>query len=172
MHRPRLTNSPLGMSRMQPPCGLSGRQPSRTSVVPSAVTISAGDYDRLAWVATVGSQSPYDHPAAAMLANELIRATVLTPRAIPPFVVTMHSRLEYRDDVTWHIRCATLVYPSETDGAAGRLSVLSPEGAALIGLSEGQSITWRTPQGWRSLTLLRVLHQPHGRFVEPWQDLS
>jgi regulator of nucleoside diphosphate kinase len=35
--------------------------------------------------------------------------------------------------------------------------VLSPEGAALIGLGEGQSITWRTPKGWCSLTLLRVL---------------
>jgi regulator of nucleoside diphosphate kinase len=136
------------------------------------VTISARDYDRLAWVATVGSQSPYDHPAAAMLAKELIRATVLTPRAIPPSVATMHARLEYRDDVTWDVRCATLVYPSETDGAADRLSVLSPDGAALIGLREGQSITWRTPKGWRSLTLLRVLYQPLGRFVEPWRELS
>jgi regulator of nucleoside diphosphate kinase len=136
------------------------------------VTISASDYDRLAWVATVGSQSPYDYPAAAMLANELIRATVLTPRAIPPSVATMHSRLEFRDDVTWEVRCATLVYPSETDGVVDRISVLSADGAALIGLSAGQSITWRTPTGWRSLTLLRVLYQPHGRFVEPWTELS
>ncbi len=136
------------------------------------VTISTGDYDHLVWVATVGSQSPYDHPTAAMLARELRRATVLTPRAIPPSVATMHARLEYRDDVTRDIRRATLVYPGETGGATDRISVLSPEGAALVGLSEGQSITWRTPKGWRSLTLLRVLHQPHGRFVEPWREPS
>ena len=54
-----------------------------------------------------------------MLANELIRATVLTPRDIPASVATMHSRLEFRDDVTWDVRCATLVYPDEDDGEAG-----------------------------------------------------
>ena len=107
-----------------------------------------------------------------MLADELIRATVLTPRALPPSVATLHSRLEYRDDTTRDIRGATLVYPDEDNGDAVRVSVLSPEGAALIGLSAGQSITWRTPKGWRSLTLLRVLYQPHGRFVEPWRELS
>jgi regulator of nucleoside diphosphate kinase len=136
------------------------------------LTISTGDYDHLVWVATVGSQSPYDHPTAAMLARELRRATVLTPRAIPPSVATMHARLEYRDDVTRDIQRATLVYPGETFGALDRISVLSPDGAALIGLSEGQSITWQMPKRWRSLTLLHVLHQPHGRFVDPWRELS
>ncbi|WP_457092261.1 GreA/GreB family elongation factor [Microvirga sp. P5_D2] len=136
------------------------------------VTISTGDYDRLAFLASFSMNSPQDRPAAAMLANELIRATVLTPRAIPPCVATMHSGLEYRDDVTLDIRCATLVFPDEDDREADCVSVLSPEGAALIGLSEGQSIAWRTSKGWRSLTLLRVLYQPHGRFVKPWRELS
>jgi regulator of nucleoside diphosphate kinase len=136
------------------------------------VTISAGDYDRLAFLASFGLNSQQDRSAAAMLANELIRATILTPRAIPSSVATMHSRLEFRDDVTWDVRRATLVYPDEDDGEADSISVLSSEGAALIGLREGQSITWRTPKGWRSLTLLRVLYQPHGRFVEPWRELS
>ncbi len=136
------------------------------------LTISTGDYDRLAFLASFGLSNRRDRPAAAMLANELIRATVLTPRAIPPFVATMHSRLEFRDDVTWTVRRATLVYPDEDSGEADCVCVLSSEGAALIGLSEGQSITWRMPNGWRSVTLLRVLHQPHGRFVEPWTELS
>jgi regulator of nucleoside diphosphate kinase len=136
------------------------------------VMISAGDYDRLAFFASFGLNNPQDRSAAAMLANELIRATVVTPRALPSSVATMRSRLEYRDDVTWEVRCATLVYPGEDDGEADCIPVLSPEGAALIGLSEGRSITWRTAKGWRSLTLLRVLYQPHGRFVEPWREIS
>jgi regulator of nucleoside diphosphate kinase len=136
------------------------------------VTISTGDYDWLAFLASFGLNFEQDRPAAAMLANELLRATVVTPCAMPPFVATMHSRLEFRDDVTWNVRRATLVFPDEDDGATDRVSVLSPEEAALIGLSEGQSITWRTSKGWRSLTLLRVLHQPQGRFVEPWRELS
>jgi regulator of nucleoside diphosphate kinase len=136
------------------------------------VTISTGDYDRLAFVAAFGLNFQQDRPAAAMLADELIRARVVTPRAIPPSVVTMHSRIEFRSDVISDVQCATLVYPRETNGKPNRISVLSPEGAALIGLSEGQSITWRASKGWRSLTLLRVLYQPHGRFVEPWRELS
>jgi regulator of nucleoside diphosphate kinase len=136
------------------------------------LTISTGDYDRLAFLASFGLNSQQDRPAATLLADELIRATVVTPRAIPPFVATMHSRLEFRDDVTRDVRYATLVFPDEDDGDADCVSVLSSEGAALIGLSAGQSIAWRTPKGWRSLTLLRVLHQPHGRFVEPWRELS
>ena len=136
------------------------------------VTISTGDYDRLAFLASFGLNFQQDRPAAAMLASELLRATVVTPCAVPPFVATMHSRLEFRDDVTWDIRCATLVFPDEDDGEVDRVSVLSPEGAALLGLSEGQSITWRTQKGWRSLTLLRVLHQPHALFVEPGREPS
>jgi regulator of nucleoside diphosphate kinase len=131
------------------------------------LTISTGDFDRLAFLASFGLNFQQDRPAAAMLANELLRATVVTPCAIPPFVATMHSRLGFRDDATWDVRCVTLVYPEEDDGEVDRVSVLSLEGEAPIGLSEGQSITWRTPNGLRSLTLLRVLHQPHGRFVEP-----
>jgi regulator of nucleoside diphosphate kinase len=132
------------------------------------VTISIGEYDRLAFLALNSQQ---DRPAAAMLANELLRATVVTPCAMPSFVVKMHSRLEYCDDATRDIRCATLVFPDEDDGEADRVSVLSPDDAALIGLSEGQSITWRTLKGWRSLTLLRVLQQLHGRSVEPQREL-
>ncbi len=75
------------------------------------LTISASDYDRLAFLASFGLNSQQDRSAAAMLANELIRATILTPRAIPPSFATMHARLEFRDDVTWDVRRATLVYP-------------------------------------------------------------
>lgn len=131
-----------------------------------AVMISAGDYDRLAWVATAGADNPHHRTAAEMLANELIRATILTDRAIPRSVATMHSRLEFRDDVTLEIQRGTLVYPNEADGEPSRISVLSAVGAALVGLRERQSITWRTSRGRRSLTLLRVLSQPHGRFAE------
>jgi regulator of nucleoside diphosphate kinase len=136
------------------------------------LTISTGDYDRLAFLASFGLNSQQNRSAASMLANELIRATILAPRAIPPSVATMHARLEFRDNVTWDARRATLVYPDEDDAEADSISVLSSEGAALIGLCEGQSITWRTSKGWRSLTLLRVLYQPHGRFVAPSIEIS
>ncbi|AWM87120.1 nucleoside diphosphate kinase regulator [Microvirga sp. 17 mud 1-3] len=153
-----------------PPITFASYDSNQESLPP--VTISADDYDRLAFLASFGLNFEQDRSAAAMLADELIRATVVTPGDIPPSVATMHARVEFRDDVTGDVRSATLVYPDEDDGELDRVSVLSPEGAALIGLGEGQSITWRTPKGWRSLTLLRVLYQPHGHFVEPWREVS
>jgi regulator of nucleoside diphosphate kinase len=63
--------------------------------------------------------------------------------------------------VTGVVRRLTLVYRGEDDPERGLHSVLTPVGAALIGLTEGQSIRWETLKGsWRSLTLLRVVYQP------------
>ncbi len=40
-----------------------------------------------------------------------------------------------------------LVFPAEADIAAGKVSVLTPVGAALIGLSKGESIAWTARDG-------------------------
>jgi regulator of nucleoside diphosphate kinase len=111
----------------------------------------------------VAAQPPHPRAAvAAWLAEELDRATVVPPEVVPAQVVTMHTRVAYRDDVTDHVRRATLVFPGEEDASGPALSVLSPVGAALLGLSEGQSIRWRTASGgFRGVTVLRVLFQPY-----------
>lgn len=121
--------------------------------------------DLLALQEVVGATRAADPRAAvaAWLAEELDRAAVVAPEVLPPRVVTMHAQVSYRDDVTDHVGRVTLVYPGEEDAEAQWVSVLSPVGAALIGLSEGQSIRWRTPSGgFRGLTVLRVLSQPYG----------
>ena len=124
------------------------------------ITISTIDYDRLTWIATAGVNGQAD-TVAEMLADELERAKIVTPGAIRPDVVTMHSEVEYQDKVTGEVRRITLVYPGEGDPDAGRVSVLTPVGAALIGLSEGQSMEWQGPTGgWRKVTVRRVHFQP------------
>jgi regulator of nucleoside diphosphate kinase len=96
-----------------------------------------------------------------MLADELSRAMIAAPGAIRPDIVTMHSEAEYQDEVTGDVRRATLVYPGEEDLDAGRISVLTPVGAALIGLSEGQSMEWLgLTGGRRKVTVRRVRFQP------------
>jgi regulator of nucleoside diphosphate kinase len=99
------------------------------------ITIPATDYDRLARIATAGVHNQR-YTVAEMLADELDRAMIAAPGAIRPDIVTMHSEVEYRDDVTGQNRRVTLVYPGEEDSDNGRVSVLTPVGAALIGLSE------------------------------------
>jgi regulator of nucleoside diphosphate kinase len=124
------------------------------------ITIFAMDYDRLIWIATAGVDSQVDR-IAEMLAEELERAEIATPGAIRPDVVTMHSEVEYQDNVTGEVRRITLVYPGEERPDTGRGSVLTQVGAALIGLSEGQSMEGQGPTGGRrGLTVRRVHFQP------------
>lgn len=118
-----------------------------------SIAMSAADYERLAELARVAARQ---FPAAEFLAQELERAEIVTDRPLRG-VVQMGSRVRYRDDVTRQERVVELVYPAQADIAEGRVSVLTPVGAALIGLSVGQSITWRLPNGGvRSLTVLEV----------------
>ena len=48
---------------------------------------------------------------------------------------------------TGQARRVTLVYTVEADTDLGRVSVLTPVGAALIGLAAGQSIDWTARDG-------------------------
>ena len=95
------------------------------------------------------------------LRAELERANVVADESMPDGIVTMNSRVTYRDEQTGENRSVELVYPDEADSAAGRISVLAPVGAALLGLSIGQEIEWDFPNGSvRLLTVVSVIQPP------------
>jgi regulator of nucleoside diphosphate kinase len=95
------------------------------------------------------------------LVSELSRARVVDADRIAPNVVTMHSEVLFRDEESGRERAVTLVYPNEHAAHDGALSVLTPLGAALIGLAEGQTMSFETSDGTaRRVTIVRVLHQP------------
>jgi regulator of nucleoside diphosphate kinase len=94
---------------------------------------------------------------ADFLAGEIERADILPDEQPMTNIVAMDSRVTFRDEATGQTRTATLVYPDRADVSAGRISVLTPIGAALIGLSPGQTIEFRSPTGGlRALTVLSV----------------
>jgi len=97
-----------------------------------------------------------DGAAAERLAAELDRATIAAPDQLPSDVVTMHSRVAFEDVRSGAVREVVLVYPAASDASAGRLSVLAPIGAALLGLRVGDRIEWPLP-GDRTATI-RILH--------------
>ncbi len=95
------------------------------------------------------------------LQRELERAIVLSSEAVPRDVVTMNSRVLYVDETTGERRLVKIVYPMEADASAGKISVLAPVGAALLGLSIGQAIEWGFPDGTRRrLRVEDVSYQP------------
>ncbi len=105
--------------------------------------------------ALLASPAHRDHPGAAALQRELDRADLLPADHTLADVVGMHARVACVDEHDGTRHQLTLVYPHEADARAGRVSVLAPVGAALLGLTVGQCIDWPTTGG-RSLRL-RVL---------------
>jgi regulator of nucleoside diphosphate kinase len=101
------------------------------------------------------------------LATELEDAIVVPADRLPCNVVTMHSRVRYVDETTGARREIQIVYPEQADPAEGRVSVLAPVGAALLGLAVGQTIEWPFPDGrLRRLRVEGLLFQPESYFSE------
>lgn len=98
------------------------------------------------------------HPQTSdFLAREIDRAEILPDARLLPGVVTMNSDVTFRDDVSMQEQTVTLVYPDAANIDEGKISILTPIGAAMIGLSVSQTIEFQTPGGrWRSLTVLKV----------------
>ncbi len=119
------------------------------------IILSSEDYERLAVLAHAARKRMPD--LADELADEIGRAHVLAKGKHPQHIVCMNSEVEFRDDTTGKVQRVTLVYPEEADISQRKVSVLTPVGTALIGLRNGHSITWKTPNGEvRQLTVLSV----------------
>jgi regulator of nucleoside diphosphate kinase len=124
------------------------------------IVLTRADYDRLLQVVDVFRAKGHD-VLVAFLVEELRRARIVTPAELPRGIVTMRSRVRYRDHDSGEILTGTLVYPGEEDPVLGRISILSAQGSAMIGLATGDSIEWRTLDGSaRALTVLEVIYQP------------
>jgi regulator of nucleoside diphosphate kinase len=91
------------------------------------------------------------------LREELDRAHVLPAEKLRPDIVSLGSQVKFRDEQTGKVQEIILVYPLDADIARRRVSVLTPVGAALLGLSVNQTISFRTRTGERrELTVLKV----------------
>jgi len=118
------------------------------------ILVSKADEKRLTAIATAASQRVPE--ASAALLSELERADVLPETAMPTDVVRIGSIIEFEVDDGRRLK-VQLVLPENADINTGRISVLTPVGAALIGLSPAQSMEWSGNDGKeRLLTVLAV----------------
>ncbi|WP_457773209.1 nucleoside diphosphate kinase regulator [Phycobium rhodophyticola] len=94
---------------------------------------------------------------AELLIEELSRARVVAPSRLRGDVVDLGRKFTYRDETEGKDHTITLVLPAEADISAGRISVMTPIGVALIGLAEGAVFHWETRDGQRrELKVLKV----------------
>lgn len=115
----------------------------RNRSVPNIIVGNA-DHERLTDLATASLERLPE--VATELLDEMDRARIVSDDSVPANVVRMGSTVTFRSD-DGRERTETLVYPIDEDSDAHRISVMTPVGAALIGLAEGQSISWTARDG-------------------------
>ena len=110
-------------------------------------------------VASLALQAEHRQPVvAAMLLEEIERAELHEPGMLPETAVTIGSEVDFIDERTNQVRTLELVFPAHANIAAGRISILTPMGAALYGLAAGDSIDWPDLDGHsRRIKIARVI---------------
>ena len=92
-----------------------------------------------------------------VLADEMARAVIVEPgQATQPFV-RIGSTVAFEDLSNGQTRIVRLSLPRDASIDDHRISVLSPVGAALVGMTAGQAFHWidaeRRPRGVRVLSV-------------------
>lgn len=108
------------------------------------VSLTATDHAKLSVLAAqIADRSP---DIADELMNELDRAKVVPDKSLAKTVVQMGSQVTYQPN-NGDPKTVTLVFPGDADISSGKISILTPIGTALIGLSVGQSMGWVARDG-------------------------
>mgnify|MGYP003382683138 FL=1 len=117
--------------------------------------------DELAHIEALVEGAMLRNPALAdRLLEELGRARIVKPNKMPGNVVSIGSTVTYRDEATGQNKTVTLVYPEHADILRQRISVMTPIGVALLGLSEGAAFYWDTRDNQRRLLTILTVAQP------------
>lgn len=114
------------------------------------------DFSRLASLVTAVRNGP--NPRLAQPLADRLAAVPVIYMGIPTHrFVAMNSTVSVTspsgDGEIKHYR---LVFPGEADIGQGRISVLSPLGAALLGRREGESFHYASPGGSHRISVLAV----------------
>jgi regulator of nucleoside diphosphate kinase len=113
--------------------------------------------DLLAVVAVSNQRARGDLDA---LVEELKRAEIVDPKTVPADVVTMNSRAELLDLDSGETVTFTLVFPDQANAELGKISVLAPIGAGMLGYRVGDEFEWQVPAGIRRMKVTKVHYQP------------
>lgn len=118
------------------------------------IYVTEADYERLS--ALAGSAAEH-LVGVALLRAELERAVFVRADEFPAAFVKLGSTVRFEDRSTRRRRTIQLVLPESADIDANRISVLTPVGAALLGLTAGREFTWKAADGRvRTLSILEV----------------
>jgi regulator of nucleoside diphosphate kinase len=125
------------------------------------IYITEFDRERLEKLIAAAEESDgHERKDLDSLAGELDKAEIVSPKDIPPDVVTMNSKVVLRDLGTSEKMTYVLVFPGDADIDTGAISVLAPVGTAILGYAKGDVVEWAVPSGTRRIRIEEVLYQP------------
>ena len=125
--------------------------PARSLETPP-VYVTESQYNQLFSFAAVSAAG-----GAALLRDELERAVLVADDDANAFV-RLDSIVRYHDLISGRERTVQIVAPALGDIEQNRLSVLTPTGAALVGLAEGACLKWAGEDGRpRAVQVLQVV---------------
>ena len=113
----------------------------------------------------LGSRLP-DRGLSLRALNDLIdmvtaEADIVPGARIAPDIVTVNSKVTFRDELTGAQHTVTLVYPHEFSISERRISVLSPVGRALLGRRVGDVVALDIPdERERRIRIVELHYQP------------
>ena len=125
------------------------------------IMMTAADHEELSYaIAAAGKLSERGRAEMTALKRELARTKIVDANDLPPDVITMNSRAELLDLESGEQMEFTLVFPSDANIEAGKISVLAPLGTAMLGYRVGDEFAWIVPYGVRRLKVTAVHFQP------------
>lgn len=110
------------------------------------IMVSETEENLLTLLATAAESTQRSQAVARALLSEMERAEVVSDGSMPANVVRMNSRVEFEIDGS-NRQTVELVFPKDANIDEKRISVLTPVGTALIGLSAGQMMMLRGHDG-------------------------
>jgi regulator of nucleoside diphosphate kinase len=111
------------------------------------IFISTGDARELDRVLSDHLNRDETTETALELSTKLFDAQVVAPEVLPHGTIRLNSTVTYEELPGRTRRCVTLVRPRDADARAGRISVLSPVGRALLGNVLGRVVQVVLPTG-------------------------
>jgi regulator of nucleoside diphosphate kinase len=132
----------------------------------SDIFISTGDARELDRVLSDHLHRDETGETALELSAKLFEAQVVAPEALPHGTVRLDSTVTYEELPGRTRRRVTLVPPRNADASAGRISILSPVGRALLGNALGHVVHVVLPTGRQQSVRVVEVSPPHRDRVE------
>ena len=126
-----------------------------TTQIKGKLIVAREDYELLKKYTGKGNAAPQKVYASELLEN-LADAEVLSREEFPDDMIRLYSRVTLRDKIARHNYVYTIVLPEEADHRKGKVSVLAPIGASLLGYRKGEDVSWQMHSGKRYFTVMAV----------------